>query len=249
MVRGQPGRCVHIGLRGTLYPLSPLPPFEPGRRCWLRFDSSSISCIAPLSSHTTTARPCSLAGPRSRDHGRRRRVVSVRRSRSRLAEDPDRRTSQTVGICVPPFRLEARVCREGLNHHSRLQRRSLPTGNSGLGPSRCGPSVRAGDEGYVVRVDVIVVDNDSTDETAAVVRNECSRVVHEPVQGIAQARNIGWPAMPPETCWCSLIRTWPCRPRPPRDPRDNERHLLRRHRRGCRLPAPRQLAARFYLRT
>ena len=45
--------------------------------------------------------------------------------------------------------------------------------------------------GDVISVDVIVVDNNSTDETAAVVRNEGSRVVHEPVQGIARARNTG----------------------------------------------------------
>ena len=42
-----------------------------------------------------------------------------------------------------------------------------------------------------VAVDVIVVDNNSIDETAAVARNEGSRVVHEPVQGIARARNTG----------------------------------------------------------
>ena len=42
-----------------------------------------------------------------------------------------------------------------------------------------------------VSVNVIVVDNNSTDETAAVARNEGSRVVYEPVQGIARARNTG----------------------------------------------------------
>ena len=45
--------------------------------------------------------------------------------------------------------------------------------------------------GYAVSVDVIVVDNHSTDETAAVARIEGSTVVHEPVQGIARARNTG----------------------------------------------------------
>ena len=44
-----------------------------------------------------------------------------------------------------------------------------------------------------VSVNVIVVDNNSTDETAAVARNEGSRVVYEPVQGIARARNTGAP--------------------------------------------------------
>ena len=40
-------------------------------------------------------------------------------------------------------------------------------------------------------VDVIVVDNDSTDETAAVARNAGARVVHEPWRSIARARNTG----------------------------------------------------------
>lgn len=40
-------------------------------------------------------------------------------------------------------------------------------------------------------VEVIVVDNNSTDETAAIGRNGGARVVHEPVQGIARARNAG----------------------------------------------------------
>ena len=42
-----------------------------------------------------------------------------------------------------------------------------------------------------VDVEVIVVDNNSTDETAAIGRNTGARVVHEPVQGIARARNTG----------------------------------------------------------
>ncbi len=40
-------------------------------------------------------------------------------------------------------------------------------------------------------VDVIVVDNNSTDETAAIARSKGATVVHEPVQGIAGARNAG----------------------------------------------------------
>ena len=40
-------------------------------------------------------------------------------------------------------------------------------------------------------VDIIVVDNDSEDETAAVARNKGARVVHEPVRNIARARNTG----------------------------------------------------------
>lgn len=42
-----------------------------------------------------------------------------------------------------------------------------------------------------VRVEVIVVDNGSTDNTAAVARTRGARVVQEPVQGIARARNRG----------------------------------------------------------
>ena len=40
-------------------------------------------------------------------------------------------------------------------------------------------------------VDVVVVDNASVDETAAVARTLGATVVHEPVQGIARARNAG----------------------------------------------------------
>lgn len=40
-------------------------------------------------------------------------------------------------------------------------------------------------------VDVVVVDNNSTDETAAIAESRRAVVVHEPVQGIARARNAG----------------------------------------------------------
>ena len=40
-------------------------------------------------------------------------------------------------------------------------------------------------------VDIVVVDNNSTDGTAAVARSKGASVVHEPVQGIARARNAG----------------------------------------------------------
>ncbi len=40
-------------------------------------------------------------------------------------------------------------------------------------------------------VDVIVVDNNSTDETADLAQSRGATVVHEPVQGIARARNTG----------------------------------------------------------
>ena len=42
-----------------------------------------------------------------------------------------------------------------------------------------------------VAIDVIVVDNDSEDETAAVARARGAVVVHEPARGIARARNAG----------------------------------------------------------
>ena len=51
--------------------------------------------------------------------------------------------------------------------------------------------LRARGDDVQARIEVIVVDNNSTDETAAVARNEGARVVHEPVQGIARARNTG----------------------------------------------------------
>ena len=52
--------------------------------------------------------------------------------------------------------------------------------------------LRARCEAHIeVSVDVIVVDNNSTDGTATIARNEGSRAVHEPVQGIARARNTG----------------------------------------------------------
>ena len=40
-----------------------------------------------------------------------------------------------------------------------------------------------------VETDIIVVDNNCVDETAAVARSKGATVVHEPVQGIARARN------------------------------------------------------------
>ena len=46
-------------------------------------------------------------------------------------------------------------------------------------------------DGSKVSIDVIVVDNDSEDETAAVARAKGAAVVHEPVRGIARARNVG----------------------------------------------------------
>lgn len=45
--------------------------------------------------------------------------------------------------------------------------------------------------GAGVDVEVIVVDNGSDDETANVAREKGARVVHEPVRGIAHARNSG----------------------------------------------------------
>ena len=42
-----------------------------------------------------------------------------------------------------------------------------------------------------VGVEIIVVDNDSTDETAAVARDHGATVVHEPVRSIGRARNTG----------------------------------------------------------
>ena len=42
-----------------------------------------------------------------------------------------------------------------------------------------------------VGVEIIVVDNDSTDETAAVARSRDAAVIHEPVRSIGRARNTG----------------------------------------------------------
>ena len=42
-----------------------------------------------------------------------------------------------------------------------------------------------------VDINAIVVDNNSKDGTAAVARDKGAAVVHEPVQGIARARNAG----------------------------------------------------------
>ncbi len=42
-----------------------------------------------------------------------------------------------------------------------------------------------------VDIETIVVDNNSADETAAIARSKGATVVHEPVQGIARARNAG----------------------------------------------------------
>ena len=42
-----------------------------------------------------------------------------------------------------------------------------------------------------VDIDMIVVDNNSEDETAAIAREKGATVVHEPAQGIARARNTG----------------------------------------------------------
>ena len=61
-------------------------------------------------------------------------------------------------------------------------------------------------------VDIIVVDNDSEDETAAVARNKGARVVHEPVRNIARARNTG-AGHAAGTCSSSSMRTWLCHAR------------------------------------
>lgn len=42
-----------------------------------------------------------------------------------------------------------------------------------------------------VNVDIIVVDNNSEDATAAIAREMGAKVVHEPMQGVARARNTG----------------------------------------------------------
>lgn len=42
-----------------------------------------------------------------------------------------------------------------------------------------------------VEIAIVVVDNNSEDDTAAVARSKGAMVVHEPVQGIARARNAG----------------------------------------------------------
>ena len=42
-----------------------------------------------------------------------------------------------------------------------------------------------------VQINTIVVDNNSVDDTAAAARSNGATVVHEPVQGIARARNAG----------------------------------------------------------
>ena len=40
-------------------------------------------------------------------------------------------------------------------------------------------------------VEVIVVDNNSSDATASIAREKGAKVIHEPMQGIARARNAG----------------------------------------------------------
>ena len=52
-------------------------------------------------------------------------------------------------------------------------------------------AVRKLQAGSDVGIETIVVDNNSTDSTAAVARAKGATVVHEPVQGIARARNAG----------------------------------------------------------
>ena len=42
-----------------------------------------------------------------------------------------------------------------------------------------------------VKVETIVIDNNSSDATAEVAQSKGARVIHEPVQGIARARNTG----------------------------------------------------------
>ena len=57
-----------------------------------------------------------------------------------------------------------------------------------------------------VDIEIIVVDNNSGDDTAAVARSKGATVVCEPVQGISRARNTGR-AMQRATCSCSSTRT------------------------------------------
>ena len=59
-------------------------------------------------------------------------------------------------------------------------------------------------------LDIIVVDNNSDDGTAAVARDEGAAVVHEAGQGVARAR-IPARDMRRETYWCSSTRTSLCR--------------------------------------
>ena len=57
-----------------------------------------------------------------------------------------------------------------------------------------------------VDIDMIVVDNNSDDETADVARDKGAMVAHEPVQGVGRARNTGR-AMRRGTYLCSSTRT------------------------------------------
>ena len=42
-----------------------------------------------------------------------------------------------------------------------------------------------------IRIDTIVVDNNSTDATASIAQHKGAKVIHEPAQGISRARNTG----------------------------------------------------------
>jgi len=56
---------------------------------------------------------------------------------------------------------------------------------------RLGEAMRAVDEGALHRGELIVVDNNSTDDTASVAQAAGARVVFEPINQIARARNAG----------------------------------------------------------
>ena len=67
----------------------------------------------------------------------------------------------------------------------------IPAYNEEEWLARSLPAVRAAMTAVNVPGEVIVVDNNSTDRTAAVAREQGAEVVHEPVNQISRARNTG----------------------------------------------------------
>ena len=89
-----------------------------------------------------------------------------------------------------------------------------------------------------VHIETIVVDNGSSDQTAAVARDHGAKVVREPVQGISRARNVGARHAEGDVLVFVDADVAAASSAANRNSRGDERSRLHRRRGGRRIPAP-----------